>query len=321
MKNILLKKVSELENEGIELMKNLIRINAVGPKNNGPGENEKAKFLKEYLQNLGIEEIKEYPAPDASVAGGTRPNLVALIPGQNRDQKLWLISHMDIVPEGDRSKWATDPFEPVIRDGKIYGRGSEDNHQGLVSSLLTVKAFLASGIMPHYTIGLAFVSDEETGSTFGLEYLVNNHPDIFAKEDIVIIPDAGANDGSMIEIAEKSIMWVKIKTIGKQVHASLPDLGINAFRAASHLVVELENLRHLYNTRDDVFDPPQSTFEPTKKEANVPNINTLPGEDVFYLDCRILPNYGIEEVFAAIRKMADKIETKFLCQPDCRVVF
>ncbi len=139
---------------------------------------------------------------------------------------------------------------------------------------------------------------------------IENHSDLFKKDDLIIIPDAGEPDGSMIEVAEKSILWVKFKTIGKQVHASIPDLGVNAFRAASNLVVKLEDL-HIYNVEDEVFAPSRSTFEPTKKEANVPNVNTIPGDDVFFLDCHIIPEYNIKEVLGTIRGMADKVEKSF----------
>jgi succinyl-diaminopimelate desuccinylase len=115
----------------------------------------------------------------------------------------------------------------------------------------------------------------------------------------------------MIEVAEKSILWIKFKTIGKQVHASTPDLGVNAFRAASNLVAKLDQLYKVYSKKDEVFAPSRSTFEPTKKESNVPNVNTIPGDDVFYLDCRILPEYDINDVLDSVSQMADEIEKSF----------
>ena len=60
-------------------------------------------------------------------------------------------------------------------------------------------------------------------------------------------------------------------------------------------------------SRDKLFDPPLSTFTPTKKEANVPNINTLPGEDVFHLDCRVLPRENLDEVMSEIRAICDGV--------------
>jgi succinyl-diaminopimelate desuccinylase len=306
-----LRKVSELENNAVELMKKLVSINSVGPKNDGPGEQEEADFLMEYLQKIGFKDIKNYPAQDPTVKGGKRPNLVAVMPGIKTDKTLWIMSHMDVVPAGDLQKWSADPFTPVVRDGKIYGRGSEDNQQGMVSSLIAAQALFEAGIDPVINLGLVLVSDEETGSKFGLEYLLKNHAELFKADDLVIIPDAGEADGAMIEIAEKSIVWVKFKTIGKQVHASLPQLGINAHRAAAHLIVNLENLHKNFSAHNELFDPPLSTFEPTKKLSNVPNINTIPGEDVFYLDCRVLPEYKLEDVMSLIESLATDIEKKF----------
>jgi succinyl-diaminopimelate desuccinylase len=310
-KNIILEKIAELEPEAIKLMENLVSINSIGPKNDGPGEQEKAMFLKKYMEDCGFPEVTNYPAKDPSVEGGERPNLVTILEGGENERTLWIIAHTDVVPEGDLSKWNTDPFKAEVKDGRIYGRGSEDNQQGLVSALMMARAFIETAIQPDINIGIMLVADEETGSEFGLTYIIENHPELFHKDDIIVIPDAGEPDGSMIEVAEKSIIWIRFQTLGKQVHASVPHLGVNAFRAASNLVVELEKLHELYPARDEVFDPPVSTFEPTKKEANVPNINTIPGEDIFCLDCRVMPEYDINEVMQKIRKMADDIEKKF----------
>ena len=307
----ILKKIDQCRTEAIDLMKAIVPIKALGPLNNGSGEWEKAEFLKEYLKTIGFKEIEEYPAHDDMTPGGLRPNIIARVSGERTDKTVWILSHLDVVPEGDLSKWDTPPFEAVVKDGRIYGRGTEDNNQGLVSAILMAKAFIATGIKPLYNIGLVMVADEETGSKYGLEYIMEHHHDIFNKNDLFIVPDAGEPDGTMIEVAEKSIMWVKFKTIGKQVHASMPGKGINAFKAASNLAVALDKLHEIYNDSDPVFDPPISTFEPTKKEANVPNVNTIPGDDIFYLDCRILPQYDIDDVMKKIEEISKEIEVKF----------
>jgi succinyl-diaminopimelate desuccinylase len=112
-------------------------------------------------------------------------------------------------------------------------------------------------------------------------------------------------------VAEKSLLWLKFKTLGKQAHGSTPEKGINSFKAASFFIAALNDLYKIYPGRDKLFDPPISTFEPTKKEANVPNVNTIPGEDVFYMDSRILPKFKIQEVEKTIRKIAAGIEKTF----------
>jgi succinyl-diaminopimelate desuccinylase len=306
-----MQKIDSLETDAIELMKAIIPIKALGPLNDGEGETAKAEYIIKYLKSIGLSDIREYPAGDKTVPGEKRPNMAAILEGENKNRTVWILAHLDVVPEGDRSKWDTDPFEAVVKDGKIYGRGTEDNNQGLVSGIMAAKAFIDLGIKPKYNLGLMIVSDEETGSIYGLQHMVTTHKKLFKKDDLIIVPDAGEPDSSMIEVAEKSILWLKFKTVGKQVHASTPEKGVNAFNAASHLVVELNKLHTMFDTKDEVFDPPISTFEPTKKEANVPNVNTIPGEDVFYLDCRILPNYTIQQVMDEAGKMCRVIEKKF----------
>ncbi len=88
----------------------------------------------------------------------------------------------------------------------------------------------------------------------------------------------------------------------------MPDKGVNALRAGAAMIVRLEGLKERFPASDPLFSPPVSTFEPTKKEANVENINTLPGRDVFYLDCRVLPCYPLDDVLAAIKAIGAEIE-------------
>jgi succinyl-diaminopimelate desuccinylase len=216
------------------------------------------------------------------------------------------MSHTDIVPTGDLKLWDTDPFEPVEKEGRLYGRGVEDNGQELVASAFAVKVLNMLGYKPKHTVGLALVADEETGSGKGLHHIINEG--IFDKEDLIVVPDGGNEEGTLMEVSEKSIMWLKVETIGKQCHASMPDLGLNAFRAAINFAQKADEMLHnTYGKSDELFDPPTSTFEMTKKESNVPNVNTIPGEDVFYFDCRILPEFKVDEVLGSLKELAEAV--------------
>jgi succinyl-diaminopimelate desuccinylase len=295
--------------EMIALQRELVRRVAVGPDNHGPGEAEKAAFLTGELEKLGLT-VTDYPAPDDRVAGGQRPNLVALLPGR-RPEKVWVLSHLDVVPVGELDLWQTDPFDLHVDGDLLYGRGVEDDHHGIVASLFAVRALMETGITPARTIGLALVSDEETGSQKGLAHLLAHHGELFAPQDLIIVPDAGNAEGTLIEIAEKSMLWLRLEIQGKQCHASKPGLGVNTLRASAHFIVALEALAQKFPAVDPFFDPPHSTFEPTKKEANVQNINTIPGLGVFYLDCRVLPVYDLGQVIATVKEIAAGIEQRF----------
>ncbi len=305
------RKIDSYRDAMVRLQIDLTAIPALAPENGGDGEQKKAEFLREYLVRSGFPDVRVIPAPDDRVSSGFRPNLIATVPGRKTDKRAWILTHLDVVPPGELRLWTEDPYKGYARDGKVYGRGTEDNQQDVVASLFAAKAFIDEGISPEHSIGLAFVADEETGSDLGLKYLLKTAKSVFGPEDLLIVPDSGNEDGSMIEVAEKSLFWVRFKTTGKQCHASRPALGKNALKASSHLIVRLDRLYEIFNATDPLYQPPTSTFEPTRKDANVPNINTIPGEDIFYLDCRILPRYPLSAVLAEMRKAADEIERVF----------
>lgn len=300
----------------VELESILTAIPALSPDSGGEGELKKCEALEHFLRKSGFTNIERFDVPDSRAAGGVRPNLVlTLESGAAEDSggALWFISHLDVVPPGETKLWLTNPWEAVEKDGKLFGRGVEDNQQGLVSSVLAALALKSCGIKPRRTLKLLFAADEECASVYGMAELVKlrgkNGMSLFCKKDAALIPDGGDSLGKGIEIAEKHLLWLKITTLGRQTHGSRPDNGKNAFLAGCAMALELHTALHAqFNGRDSLFEPDYSTFEPSKKEANVPNINTIPGEDVFYMDMRILPRYSVAEVLAFTRRVADKIE-------------
>jgi len=304
------KRIDSFRDEMIDMQIQLCAIPSISPLNGGEGEAKKAEVLLKFLKENGFQNIEVIKVPDLDTPAGFRPNILARFKGKSSSKTIWIMTHTDIVPPGELSLWRGDPFKAWVEEGKIYGRGVEDNQQDMVASLYALKAFHKEGIEPNFDVGIALVADEETGSEKGIHYVLSQTK-AFRKEDLIIVPDAGNKDGTMIEVAEKSILWLKFKTLGKQAHGSTPEKGINSFKAASFLVTELNNLYQIFPAQDPLFDPPISTFEPTKKEPNVPNINTIPGEDIFYTDSRILPKYKVEEVEEKIKEMTKKIEEKF----------
>lgn len=307
-------RINSYRDQMIELQTALTAIPAIGPENGGDGELLKANFLKQCLMELGFKNFRHYDAQDNRVSSGIRPNFVATIEGKNKSRFVWIITHLDIVPPGELNLWHHDPYRAYVKDGHIFGRGVEDNQQDMVASIFAAKAIIDEGLTTANSINLAFVSDEETSSNMGLFYMMDSTDKLFNHDDLIVVPDSGNPQGTLIEVAEKSILWPCFKTKGKQCHGSKPQLGNNAFFAASHLVTKLGKLKKLFPKSDPLFDPPESTFEPTKKEANVGNINTIPGEDFFCMDCRVLPDYDLQDVTSTIQKIVREIEKKFKVQ-------
>ncbi len=294
-------KIDEFKKEIADSLMNLIKIPAIGPENNGEGEAQKAQALMQILREIGFDKIEQYDAEDPKVPTGKRPNIIAYLNGESESERLWIVTHLDVVPSGEEEFWKiSKPFEPLLKEGRIYGRGSEDNGQSLVASVYAAKALKSSGKKPKRTLALAFVADEEQGSTKGIQHLLSLG--VFRNSDLIVVPDSGTPAGNFIEIAEKSILWLKITTIGKQAHGSLPENGLNAHRIGMEVALALDGILHRkYSDADKYFSPPISTFEPTKKDKNVDAVNIVPGEDAIYFDCRILPKYDVEEVLAVVQ--------------------
>lgn len=307
------KVLSEIErqkNSMSQALMELIRVPAIAPENGGEGESKKAEKLIKILETIGFDKIERYDAEDERVPSKKRPNLIAYCYGEKNAETLWIITHLDVVPPGEESLWTvTKPFEPTIREGRIYGRGSEDNGQPMIASIFAVKALKNLGIKPKRNIALAFVADEEQGSTYGIQHLIKQG--FFKGDDLIVVPDGGNENGSFIEIAEKSALWFRIRTTGRQTHASRPDKGLNAHRIGMEYALALDKMLHeKYSLKDGYFDPPESTFEPTKKEKNVDAVNIIPGEDITHFDCRILPSYNLEEMLDDIYGLAESFERK-----------
>lgn len=282
----------------------MLRIKAVNPRMGGGGEAERARFIEGFMRDEGFQ-VKRVDVKDDGAPGGIRPNISAKLEGTDHTRTLWYVAHMDTVPEGSSALWESDPFEPVLKEGKIIARGAEDNGQSLVAALFALRALKKLGLKPPFDVGVWCVADEEFASNYGIKHLLDEG--LFGRRDLVVVPDSGSPRGTDIEVAEKSLLWLRVTTKGKQVHASLPRKGVNAHRAGMKMTLELDRmLNEKYAARDELYDEPLSTFEPTKKDANVPNVNTVPGEDVSYFDCRVLPRYSLDEMLADIRERCEE---------------
>ncbi|MCL4332870.1 MAG: M20 family metallo-hydrolase [Candidatus Thermoplasmatota archaeon] len=291
----------ELKKDIVDWYTGMIPIKAISPASGGEGESERADFISEALESLGYHNFQRIDVIDKH--GKTRSNVVLKV--GDKEKTLWLVSHIDTVPEGNASLWKYPPFAVTVEGDRIYGRGTADNGQAVITSLLLLKYLDRQKLK--YNIGLAFCADEEVGSVYGIQTLISKN--IFSKSDLIVVPDYGTDDGMLLEVAEKSIMWLKVTVTGKQYHASRPMFAINSLREGMKFMLKVDEMLHQkYNATDDIFEPNISTFEPTKHEANVANVNTVPGLDVFYIDCRVLPKYDLDLILDDLHKLAREFE-------------
>ena len=296
----ILSDIESSKQEIIDTTIEMIRIPALAPMNNGDGEGKKADYLM--TKTVGFDEVKRIDVPDTTDPSVKRSNIIAVKKGKKKGT-VWLVAHMDVVPTGDPGLWENSPFDPIVKDGKLYGRGTEDDGQSVISSMFAAKQFLDQELNG-MSIGVAWVADEETSSTCGIQYLLDQG--IFTKDDVIIVPDYCTKDGSRIDVAEKHILWLKFCIEGKTTHASTPHLGVNAYKVSTLLLMDLiESFDNRFDDRNEMYYPRNSTFEPTKRIATVENVNTIPGYDEFCMDIRLNPEYDPELVLKMANEMAE----------------
>ena len=310
------RKIDDSRKEMIRFLGDLIREPAIGPESGGEGELGKARILEQYLHDFGFQSVQRYDSPDNRVPSGIRPNIKVEFRGSSSQpnivgsgSRIVMITHIDVVPPGPLHQWVTDPFEIIVKDGKAFGRGVEDNGQSITASLFAAKALMDLNIQPPRDIVLFFVSDEEETNEKGIRFILEKG--LIEQEDRIIVPDHGEPEGRLIDITEKTIIWIKVTVKGEQCHASLPLHGKNAFRASMLFGSTVDQILHeKFNAEDPRFDHRISSFEPTKREYRPSGINVLPGEDIFYVDCRLLPVYSSREILDVMNSVARTVETE-----------
>ncbi len=302
--------VQAMTDDMVRFLCGLIAHPSVGPSSGGEGEWDRVEWIESQAREMGLSEIERLDADDPDVPSGKRPNLVVWFragdPASDRP-RLLVVTHSDVVPPGNLDDWTGDPFTARVEGGRIVGRGAEDNGQSLTAGLFAAKALLDLDLRPELDVGLVMVADEEVGNQKGIGHLLDRG--FFRPDDLVLVPDHGEPDGRLVEVSEKAMAWIKVTTRGRQCHPSTPAKGINAHRAAMRFGTLVDEALHTrFGGTDDLYDHPVSSFEPTKKEANVENVNMVPGEDVFYLDCRLLPRYSLSDMLSEMRAVADLVE-------------
>jgi acetylornithine deacetylase/succinyl-diaminopimelate desuccinylase-like protein len=208
--------------EVVRIARDLIRIDT---SNYGGGRAEPealaADYVESVLSGLGIPSVRYERAPGRTnlVArwSGTDPTLPALL----------LHAHLDVVP-ADPAAWTHPPFEGVIADGMLWGRGAIDMKNFAAMMLAAVGRLVGSGFTPQRDILLLFFADEEGGTEFGSDWLVDAHPEVFAGVESAIgegggySVSVGGRRAYLMNTGEKGVLWLELLARGQAGHGSLP---------------------------------------------------------------------------------------------------
>lgn len=277
------------EKEVVNELAKLIKI----PSRNPPGEEkELAEYIVDRLSIEGINAKLIYePYKD-------RPQVVAVIKGSGSKSKLVVEGHMDVVPEGDTSKWKYPPFEGIVDDGKVYGRGACDTKGGIVSTIYSAILIKRLGIKLRGDLILQFAVGEEKGEPGAKRLLELGYTGDYG---IVLEPTS-----LRVATAIKGITWIQIEFFGKQAHASMPELGANAIDLAVEFANKLKEYKEeIAKKVHPLVGSPKIAI--TMISAGVKE-NIIPEYCKLSLDRRIIPSEKIEQVENEIRGILESIK-------------
>lgn len=279
---------TDIKNDLIQLTQDLVKFKTT---QDNPDEVKKCMgYIKEYFKNDDVI-TKEYNN------SGKRSLYISFF--DKKKSKLLLNGHIDVVP-GDEEQYTS-----YVKDSRIYGRGAADMKAGVAAFLLLFKELAKKQIKPD--IALMIVSDEEIGGYDGTRYLVEEKG---YSTDFAIASEPGhaSADTFNITIAEKGLLWLKIKAEGVSCHGSRPWLGENAIEKLMHKTGEIKKL-FPETTRDDRW----------KTTVNIGTIkggditNKVAGSAELTLDIRYTEDTSIPEILEKI-KAIEGIDVEVLKQ-------
>jgi acetylornithine deacetylase/succinyl-diaminopimelate desuccinylase-like protein len=316
-----------LREEVTELLQALVRLDTVNPPGN---ETRAAELLRDYLARNGLE-------PELHARVPERANVVARLRGGD-GPTLALICHTDTVL-ADPAEWQRDPWGGELVDGEVWGRGALDMKGHVAAAAVAVASLAREGVRPPGDVIFAATADEEVGDGFGLQWLVQAHPD-------AVRCDFALNEGGgervvlgerafyLLSTAEKMSAPFRLRVHGRSGHASMPGIADNALVKAARLVealgayepprelipevegflaavvgevppVEeaLERARALHPLAGELVEPLLSlTVAPTMARASEKR-NVVPALCELTVDCRILPGRTPEDVEPLLREV------------------
>ncbi|MEM9068605.1 MAG: M20/M25/M40 family metallo-hydrolase [Myxococcota bacterium] len=207
---------TELADRSLDLLTRLLQIPSVNP----PGdERAAAELVAQELQEAGLD-------PVVLTSSDKRTNVVARLKGRGEGPPLLLTGHLDVVPV-EPSKWTHPPFDGVIDDGCLYGRGAVDMKNHVAMSLAVITRLAREKVVPKRDLVFAAVADEEQGCRAGSLWLCEEHPDLVRAEYALgegggFSLHLGGKTFYPVQVAEKGVCWLKATLQGPPGHGSMP---------------------------------------------------------------------------------------------------
>lgn len=271
------------EEEKIKILSDIIAIKSVNE-----NEIEVANYLKDLFSEYGIES-KIVPVTD------TRVNLVAEI--GSGSPVIGISGHMDVVSPGDESEWTSDPFTLTERDGKLYGRGTNDMKAGLLNLALVMIELKENNELKNGTVRFMATTGEEVGGAGSKKLYEEGYMD-----DVDYLWVAEPSHDTII-YSHKGSLNLRVTSIGEAAHSSMPDQGYNAINPLMKFLLEVDE--HLNNDQRQNEVLGKLVMSTTILNAGN-QVNSVPEKAVAEINVRTIPEFDNDEVIDYFKTTAAK---------------
>jgi succinyl-diaminopimelate desuccinylase len=209
--------------------------------------------------------------------------------------------HTDVVPSGPLDEWRSDPFEPVIRDGMLYGRGAADMKSGLAAMLTASEEFIGKHPLHRGTIAFLITSDEEGPSVDGTRRVVEVLRERQESIDFCLVGEPSSENtlGDTIKIGRRGSLSGRLTVHGIQGHIAYPQLADNPVHALAPALAELTV--RVWDHGNQHFQP--TSFQVSNISAGTGAPNVIPGE----LRARFNLRFSTEQTVDGLKQIVEEI--------------
>ncbi|MFX1603172.1 MAG: ArgE/DapE family deacylase [Promethearchaeota archaeon] len=273
----------------LSVLQSLISIESTNPSlvEWGCGESKIARQIGDYLDRIGLE--VDYQEIDEG-----RENVIGVLRGDGTGRTLMLNGHTDTV---SITGMDIQPLEPVLRDGKVYGRGAFDMKGSLAAMLAAAKELVSSNVRLNGDVVFAFVADEEYASV-GTEEVIKEY-----STDAAIVTEP---TGLQVIIAHRGYAWAKVEVRGKAAHGSLFDVGVDAIIKAGKVLVALDELEDKLKTQNRHPLLGRPSVHASLIQGGT-ELSTYPDYCRIELERRTLPDEDYHTIEAELNKLVSDI--------------
>jgi succinyl-diaminopimelate desuccinylase len=278
-----------MKNETLELAKALIRRASITPADEGCQQ-----LIIDRLVPLGFkaETIRCGDVTNLWIRRGTARPLVVLA------------GHTDVVPPGPREKWSSDPFEPTIRDGKLFGRGAADMKTSIAAFVTAAERFVAAHPEHPGSLALLVTSDEEGPSVDGTVKVVQALKARGEAMDFCIVGEPSSTErfGDTIRNGRRGTLTARLVVNGVQGHVAYPNRVKNPVHLAAPAIAELATTEW---DRGNQFFPP-TTFQVSNIHAGTGAQNITPGAVQVDFNFRFSTESSADSLKARVKEILDR---------------